>query len=410
MRPLLIGTALLLAGAAPAAAQAPICGGISLVGAWIGGAEGASDITASREVVSLEGQVPIAGHMVRMFTLSQQAEIRIDVAALPAGDPYIAVYDAAGQEVAEDDDSGGDFASQVRTTLAPGTYCLAARSYESGVTDVAVRIGTVAAFGDDVPRAPVPAPPAPDAGRGGACFEDGMALLGAAPLDAGGLRAGQSLSLTSGQTPALGFSVADSGPLSITAESEGGDPLIRLLDRNGATLFENDDHEGLNSRIDIQGGLPDGPYCLEVEDLNGEGNTIDVAVTAFDPSADRLRRLNAAEYAPTGSDPVTVTDLGPLRSALVRDVAGSSAATWLAFDLPEGGLLLAEAIGTEVDSMITLFDRAGRRVAENDDGPDGLDSFLATRLLPGRYTVAVRTVDDRSGPIRILLERYIPAP
>lgn len=408
MRSLLLGTALTFAGAAPALAQAPICGGISLVGEWVGGAEAASDVFASSDVFDLEGQVPIAGHLVRMFTLSEAAEVRVDVAALPSGDPYIAIYDSDGAEVAADDDSGGDFASRIRTTLDPGTYCLAARSYESGVTDVAVRIGTVAAFGDAAPAAPTV--PSPDTRGGAACFEEGMALLSDAPLDESSLSAGLSLALTSGETPALGFSTRASGPLSITAQSDRGDPLIRLLDRNRATLFENDDHEGLNARIDVQGGLDDGAYCLEVEDLNGEGNRIEVAVTAFDPAADRLRRLNAAEFAPTSADSVTVTYLGPLQSALVRDVAGSGEATWLSFDLPEGGLLLAEAIGTDIDPMIILFDRAGRRVAENDDGPDGLDSFLATRLLPGRYTMAVRAVDDRAGAIRVLLERYVSAP
>lgn len=410
MRSLLLGTALTLAGAAPALAQGPICGGISLVGEWVGGAEAASDLSTAPDLFELEGQVPIAGHLVRMFTLSDTAEVRVDVAAVPSGDPYIAVYDAAGREVAADDDSGGGFASRIRTTLDAGTYCLAARSYESGVTDVAVRLGRVDAFDDAAPAPPTPAVQPTETREGAACFEAGMALLSDAPLDGGSLSAGLSLALTSGETPSLGFSTRASGPLSIIAESDGGDPLIRLLDRNGATLFENDDHEGLNARIDVQGGLADGAYCLEVEDLNGAGNRIDVSVSAFDAAADRLRRLNAAEFAPSSADPVTVTDLGALQSALVRDVAGSGEATWLSFDLPEGGLLLAEAIGTEIDPMITLFDRAGRRVAENDDGPDGLDSFLATRLLPGRYTMAVRAVDDRAGAIRVLLERYIPAP
>ena len=54
--------------------------------------------------------------------------------------------------------------------------------------------------------------------------------------------------------------------------------------------------------------------------------------------------------------------------------------------------------------------RLGRRVAENDDGPEGLDSFLVARLFAGSYTLALRLVDEgRPGTVRLLMERYVPA-
>lgn len=411
MRLLFTGTALALLTGAPAFAQAPICGGISVVGDWIGGEEATSDLTDTTTVFDADGQVPIAGHLVRLFTLSGETEVRIDVTALPSGDPYISVYDAAGTEVAADDDSGGDFASRVETNLGAGTYCLAARSYESGVTDVAVRIGAADAFGDA--PAPVPTPPdapiaAPVAGRGAACFEPGMAQLGDG-LAASDLTGGMTANLTVSEAPALGFSLTQETPISITASSESGDPLIRLLDANGAILGENDDFDGLNSRIDVTQALAPGAYCIEIEDLNGPDNAIDVALLTFDPAADRLRRLNAAEFAPTADDIVVITELGTLETALLHDMQASDRAAWFTFDLPGGGLVLTEVIGNGADPSLILFDRVGRRMGENDDGPDGLDSFLASRLLPGRYTIAVRLVDDSSAPVRLLMERYVPA-
>ncbi|CTQ50137.1 hypothetical protein [Jannaschia donghaensis] len=411
MKLFLTGTALALAAAAPAYAQAPICGGISVVGDWVGGDEAASDLAAADEVFDADGQVPIAGHLVRMFTLSDQTDVRIEVSAVPSGDPYISVYAADGTEVAADDDSGDDFASRITSSLPAGTYCLAARSYESGITDVSVRIGTAAAFGDDTP-APAPSTPAitPEtAGTGAACFEPGMARLGNG-LGLSDLTGDMSANLTVEEVPALGFSLTEPSPISVFADSETGDPLIRLLDARGTVLGENDDHDGLNARIDMTQTLQPGDYCIEIEDLNGTGNAMDVGVEAFDPAADRLRRLNAAEFAPTAADSVTVTDLGALETAMLRDVAASGDTVWFSFDLPSGGLVLTEAIGNGTDPAVTLFDRVGRRIGENDDGPDGLDSFLATRLLPGRYTLGVRLIDDSEGSVRLLLERYVPAP
>ncbi len=404
-------TALVFAATTSAHAQAPICGGISLVGEWIGGEEAASDITDAPELFEIDGQVPIAGHLVQMFTLSAQTDVRIDVAAVPAGDPYISVYDAAGTEVASDDDSGGNFASRVETTLEPGTYCVAARSYESGLTDVTVRIGRPEqAFGEDAPEIPYTPDTLPSAATGAGCFQPDTARLGDG-ITAAMIAGGAGASGTASAFPAYGFSLAEPMSLSITARSDGGDPLIRLLDADGSVIDENDDFDGLDSRIDVTQSLAAGDYCIEVEDLNGGlENRIDIALEAFDATADRLRRLNAAEFAPTPSDTVAVTDLGTVDAALLRDVAATSDASWFRFTLPEAGLVVTEALGEGSDPTVVLFDKVGRRIAENDDGPDGLDSFLVTKLFAGEYLLAVRLVEDGGrGNVRLLMERYVPA-
>ncbi len=397
-------TAIVLALSSPAFAQAdgPICGGISLVGEWVGGSPETSDLAVSETVFDADGQVPIAGHLVRMFTLSESAPIRVDVAAVPGGDPYIAIYDEAGAEVAQDDDSGGNFASRIDTVLDAGTYCLAARSYSSGLTDITVRLS----HSDLAPEDEVPdqaTPPVSLDGLGAGC--------GSPDLPA--LLLGSREFATVNEHPAWALIVEDGVPLTITASSDFGDPLVRVRDATGDIWAENDDADGLNSRIDLADPMPPGEYCLEVEDLNGDDNVIAIAVEAFDPAAERLRSLNMAEFAPLPDDDVTITDLGPLSAAILRDIEATSDAQWYRFTLPEGGLLVTEAISPDGlgDPVVTLFDRVGRRIGENDDGPDGLDSFLVTRVLPGDYILAVRLVEEgASAPIRVLLERYIPAP
>ncbi|CUH41071.1 hypothetical protein JSE7799_03814 [Jannaschia seosinensis] len=395
-------TAAALALATPASAQAPICGGISLVGEWVGGDEAGSDVSVAGSPFEMEGQVPIAGHLVRLFSISQTTDLRVDVAALRSGDPYISVFDAAGSEIATDDDGGNGLASRLEVTLDPGAYCLAARSYESGVTDVSVFIGRTEQAPEDIAEVNDGVPSqggAPDA----ACFIGNMAMLD--PLDGVGAVA------TAAESPAYGFNLDEAMPLSITATSIGGDPLIRVLDSAGAIIAENDDHDGLNSRIDLSDPLAAGEYCVAVEDLDGGDNTINVTVEQFDPTAFRLRRIGQAEFSPTASDDVEVTELGTLDTSVLHDVSTSIVASWVRFDLPEGGLVVTEAIGDGVDPMIVLFDRVGRRIGENDDGPTGLDSFLASRLLAGSYVLAVRTIEEGSttGNVRLLLQRYVPA-
>ncbi|MEL7182692.1 MAG: ABC transporter substrate-binding protein, partial [Pseudomonadota bacterium] len=374
MRHLLSASAVTLCLGSPAFAQDAFCGGISVVGDWAGGGAETSDVTTADTPFDGAGQVPIAGHLVRMFTLSDQTDIRVEVAAQPAGDPYISIFDVSGVEVAADDDSGGNFASRVEASLDAGTYCLAARSYESGVTDVDVRIGRqdhAALTGgaqDAVPTQPPPRDVPTPTGAG--CGDPGVATLTEGEIDLALLAAGITQTSTVGATPAFAFTLSEATPLTVTANSELGDPLIRLLDEGGAQLAENDDTDGLNSRIDLTDPLPPGAYCIELEDLNGSDNPIEVGLETFDPVAERNRRLNAAEFAPLSQDDVEIIDLGTLGAASLTDVTASADATWLSFELPEGGLLVAEAIGSGVDPALVLFDRVGRRLGENDDGPN----------------------------------------
>ncbi|MEM7487616.1 MAG: ABC transporter substrate-binding protein [Pseudomonadota bacterium] len=394
-----------LASPALAQAEAPFCGGISAVGEWVGGSEAASDVATAPAAFQADGMVPIAGHLVRLFHLSEAADIRAEVAAEPAGDPYISIYDRAGTEVGADDDSGGDFAARVEMTLPAGTYCLAARSYESGVTQVAVRIGraeheAMTAGGDTVPPARVDLPTGPG------CFSAETPSLGT-DLEPGGLEA--TATGNAGEQPAYGFDLAAPATLSILATSELGDPLITLLAEDGTELAENDDFDGLNSRIDLIDPLPAGSYCIEVEDLNGAANAITVSLQDYDAAAARARRIAAAEIAPGPGDPAEIVELGDLTTLLLTDVTASADAIWLRFDAPQGGLLLAEARGDGADPVITLFDRVGRQVGYNDDGPNGLDSQLAARLFPGSYLMAVRLVDEGEARISVALERFVPA-
>ena len=409
--------ALLALAAGPAWAQdAPSCGGIGVVGSWIGGGPEASDVAASDAPLTAEAQVPIVGHAVTLLSVSEAAGIRIEVDAVEGGDVYASLYDAAGAEVASDDDGGVDFGVRMEADVEPGAYCLATRSYELGMTDVRVRAGLVETFDDGASETG-------DGGGGGGGGGDGGAAVATAgggcgspdvatldaPLAVADLDAGVDVTATVDQQPALAFDLADALPLSITARSEDGDPLIRLLGPGGDILAENDDADGLNSRLALAEPQAAGSYCLEVEDLNGDANPITVTLSTYDPAAEQAAGVDAMETAPAASE--AGEDLGALDGSTLTTVPVSTAAQWIAFDVPEGGVLLVEAVSPDgsADPLVKLFDRLGRAVGENDDGPEGLDALLLARVGPGRHMLGVRTYDDGAGEIRVLLERYVPA-
>ena len=412
--------ALLACTAAPAAwaQDAPFCGGISLVGTWAGGTPEASDALGPEAFFDLRGAVPIAGHLVTLFEASQPGAVRIDVAALPSGDPYVALYDESGGEVAADDDGGGGYAASLTADLQPGRYCLATRSYESGVTDVSVQIGRPELFPEPAPGADGGDGGGFDGGGGGGeaafgpgCGEPGVAVLADGALDPAALAAGPSVVGTAGGMPAVEFTLTEATALSVTAYSDTGDPIISLLDPDGGLIDENDDFDGLNSRIDVTYDLSPGTYCVELEDLNGDDHAITVALEAFDPVADRARRLGLMEFSPAGQDEVEIVELGTIAAELTHDVQASDVAQWLAFDLPEPGVLIVEAVSAERDPEVKLFDRLGRELAYNDDAPGGgLDSLLTQRVGAGRHVLGVRILDaGAQGNVRVLLERYVRA-
>lgn len=406
MRPALIAVIASLPVAA-VAQEAQFCGGISLVGSWIGAGPDGSDVATLSAPAVADARVPIAGHAVTLFTVSQATALRIDVDGVPEGDPYASVFAEDGREVASDDDGGVDLGVRMDVALEPGTYCLATRSYDDGVADVVVRIGPDAAFGPTTTR------DGPAAVARGGCGTSDVARLGEGPLTAADLADGLSVTEAAVARPGYAFTLAEPMGLTVTAiaPDDDADPSIRLMDDAGNVVAENDDADGLDSRFEVVEPMAPGTYCLALEDLDDRDGRIAVTVSSFDPATLRRREIAAMEAAPGVSDAVAVEELGTLATALTTRVEAQANAQWVAFSAPEGGLLLIEAVSPDgaADPMIALFDGLGRPLGRNDDGPVGLDSLLVHRAGPGRYVIGVRTYEDATGPVNVAIERFLPA-
>ena len=382
--------------AAPAMAQdANMCGGVGANGQWLGGDEASSDISTSESYVEQMALVLLRNEYVGLFSVSEAGEYRIEAQGRGGGDTVIDVRDSTGEIVASDDDGGGDAASRAEVSLNPGTYCVSMRSFGGDPLTGFVRAGRI----DQEALTP---------GTGGG----GPSSAGDCdPNTAPPLTLGQSVSNSWNAQNTYSLTLDEPTPLSLTAENEDADPILTLYDPSGNWLAENDDYDGLNSRIDMLTPLPAGTYCVSLGLYGSESAPITVTATEYD-AEEVLQSLYArGEASPPLDGSYPVKDLGELSSRVREDISVSGDATWYSLDVTDTSLILVEAIAQgQGDPVLTMFDDLGRQVAYNDDSGDSLNSLVTVRVQPGTYMVAVKQLDNStSGFIRMVFERYVPA-
>lgn len=382
---------------APAMAQdANLCGGVGENGQWLGGDEASSDISTTDSYIEQMALVLMQNEYVGLFNVSQDGDYRIEAQGRGGGDTVLDVRNATGDIVASDDDSGGDAASRTEVFLTAGTYCASMRSFGGSPITGFVRASRMdqealtAGFAAQV-----------DNSVSGECD-----LNAAQPITLG-----QPVANT--WTAQNVYSLRLDGPtsVSITAENPDADPILTLFDPTGNWLAENDDFDGLNSRIDMTQPLPAGEYCIAVNLYGDENVPITVTAKEYDAQEVLQNLYNNGDASPPldGSHPVKA--LGELQTRLREDVTVSGDATWYSLDVSEGGLVLVEAIAQgNGDPVLVMYDDLGRQVGYNDDNDGSLDSLLTVRVQPGTYLVAVRQLDSQTqGFIRMVFERYVPA-
>ena len=407
--------------ALPVAAQTGLCGGAGDNGQWIGGAEATSDVSTASNYMEQMALVLLRNEYVALFNVSAPTMVRVEAQGRGGGDPVIDLRDASGNIVLSDDDSGGGGASRGETQLAPGTYCLSMTSYDGspmtgfvrvGRTDQeALTVGTGQTTTTTTTTTTTSDPVITGGATGFGCSAVSNYLGNGQPID--GMLGGAGVSATAAvnQVDAWGFTLSGQTALSILAENPSADPVITLYDGFGNYLAENDDYDGLNSRIDMIGGLAAGEYCIEMRALSSEELPITVSVVGYDPAEAQAEAYNRGEASPPldGTHPVTM--LGPLANRVRQDVLTTSDTTWFAFDIDSPGLLLVETVSNnQGDSVLVMFDDFGRQLGYNDDANNSLDSQLTVRVNPGTYLVGVKQLSDgQQAPLRLLFERWVPA-
>lgn len=395
-----LATSLFALAALPAAAQdANLCGGIGATGQWLGGDEASSDISTSGSYIEQMALVLLRNEYVGLLTVSQDGEYRIEAQGRGGGDTVLDVRDASGEFVASDDDSGGDAASRAEVFLTAGTYCASMRSFDGAPLTGFVRASRM----DQEALTPgmFVAPEVPENGGTGECN-----LSVAQPLTLGEPVAN---SWATQNVYSLRLDAPTS--ISLTAVNEDADPILTLYDPSGNWVAENDDFDGLNSRIDMADPLPAGEYCISVDLYGDESVPITVTAKAFDPMEVQMNLYARGDASPPMDGSYPINNLGELQTRLREDANVGGDATWYSFEVYEGGLVLIEAIAQgQGDPVLIMYDDLGRQVGYNDDSDGSLNSLLTVRIQPGTYLVAVKQLDSASrGVIRMVFERYVPA-
>ena len=388
--------AILLGAATPALAQDNICGGFGDNGIWIGNSPENSDLATADNYREQMALVLGGNEYVSLFTLSEPTSVRVEAEGRGSGDPIIDLLDGTGGIILSDDDSGGNAASRAETFLEAGTYCMAMRSYDGGPMTAFVRIGREE-------HEPLTAGIVETGGGSSGGFGSCSEATPFGPL-------GGSVTASVNETPYYSFTLDAPTAVTITAENESADPVITLYDANENYIADNDDFDGLNSRIDLAEPLAAGTYCLEMAALSDEDLPIAVTISAYDAEEAIMSLYNRGELAPPLDGTVEVTDLGVLQSRLRQDVQAATDVKWFTLTIEDAGLLVVEAIGGGgSDPWLVVYDDLGRLIGQNDDYGDGLDSLVMSRIQEGTYIIGVRQYEGGQGLIRLLAERYVRA-
>jgi hypothetical protein len=289
-------------------------------------------------------------------------------------DPMLSIYDAEGNQLAFNDDAEGSLNSALRYTPAQsGVVFVEARAFNSEATG-AYRLG--------VSSGPVPADDVGNDASTRARIAAGRTVTGNVEYE--GDVDWYRLPVRTGNRYRI----------SLAGAGEDGlpDPFLRLVDSDGNELASNDDSEGsLNSQLEF---VPPANSTVFIE-ARGFG---DAMTGRYDLSVavERMPRDDVGNSRSTGAR---------LRPGQTIDstLDFASDSDWYRVRLTEGQSYRFALSGTGDnpvgDPLVRLRDSRGEELAFDDDGGDGLNSYLEfTAPRTGDYFVEARGfTDDATG-------------
>lgn len=296
-------------------------------------------------------------------------------------DTVLALLDAQGRVLEEDDDGGAQgLASRIDIEAdQPGPLFLRVGVLE----DAAGRFDLV------LEQAPPRDPNAPPRSLAEAATAPEMAL-------------GTPLAIRlSGRQEAWLRLPAGVGDLVVVTRrlQRGTDTVLSLHDRNGREVAADDDggEENLASRIEVPGSLRR-PLFIRAAILGGSG--------AFEVVAERDTAPSAPAF-PTSLREAAAAPALPLGQATPITLRRGQAAI---FRLPDGDLaVFTRNLRRSADTVLAVLDAEGRVMAEDDDGGGGLASRLEVRASERRpLFVRATLLGDSTGAFDLVVEADAP--
>lgn len=287
-------------------------------------------------------------------------------------DTVLALLDANGREIAEDDDGGEE---QLASRLeVPG----------SQRRPLYVRAGVLGSGGGfELTVQPDTAPAAP-------AFARSMReAAGRPPLEIGQVHA---LRLRRGQSA---YFLLPEGDIAVLTRNlrRGTDTVLGLLDQEGNEIAEDDDGGGgLASRLEVAASQRR-PLVVRARGLSDSAAEFELVVEAD--------AREAPAFATSMREAAAAAALEPGAVVPVRLRRGQSA--W--FALPSGAFVaMTRNLRDGTDTVLELFDESGRSIADDDDGGGGLASRLdVDAQQKGRLFLRAGTLGDTAGAFDLVL-------
>lgn len=325
---------------------------------------------------SLDGEISPAGD-VDWYRLrvehGQRYSLALDGVADDSGqslDTMLGVYDADGNQLAFNDDSGGTLNAALRFTPAQtGDVFVEARAFSDQATG---------RYRLSVSASAIPADAVGNDSSTRARVTPGRAVSGQLEYEGDvdwyrlNARADRRYHITL-----------------VGAEADGlGDPVLRVLDRDGQELAANDDSGGsLNSALDFM-PASNGEVFVEAR---GYG---DAYTGAYVLSVE-------AERTPTDNYSASASTRGRINvgGAVSSELSFAGDRDWFRIRLEEGQsyrfTLVGDGANALGDPLIRLFGADGEELAMDDDGGGGLNAYLEfTAPRTGNYYVEARGYSD----------------
>ena len=332
------------------------------------------------------------------FKINQAQAITISASGTSA-DPTIALFDAAGNIIEENDDYGDSYNSKIPLSepLAPGEYCInvAAINDDDIPIQLSINSFTETDLNSDSVNICLPETPAKNFAESAidSLLEDGLS---------------HSASVT--ETPFYRFSIDHSQKISISASNESADPLITVYDADGNDIAENDDYGGsYNSRINFRSPLEAGTYCIGIKALEGDHIPVTTSINTFDINSIDASIYDAVDEVPPLNGNYPVSQFEYTGSHAIDKQTLGEKAIWYRIDVDTPSIYFIESNaikGSSIDPQLNLFDSEGNKIAYNDDALS-TDSLLAARLEPKTYLLAMSQAEEAEpDQVQITIERY----
>jgi hypothetical protein len=298
-------------------------------------------------------------------------------------DPLLILLGPNGQEVARDDDGGGARNAYIRSLTLPanGIYTIVATRFgeETGSSQGEFSLSLQGSGGI------VATPPTGDS------LTYGQTVQGSVPEGANT----QANYTFSGQA-------GDVVEIRMTRTNGQLDPLLILLGPNGQEVARDDDGGGSRNAYIRTLTLPaSGVYTITATKFGTAGGEFSLSLELVTAGSNVSTPVSPGGSTITAGNPVT------------GNISAGNPQVSYSFNGEAGQVIGVRMYATsgDLDSVVILYDPAGREVADNDDDEIGknFDSYLRDFVLPesGVYTVVAtryqQAEGDTSGDFELIL-------